>query len=231
MIYLTQMRLMVESERAIDECARSGETVPRRVCTQLLAAPMRYTLWHGRHESRMGTVAHARLRERQIMALRAFTLEQIHRAALVRYLRDYRIVGASRDQTLREFHGIVDTHDAALMEHREYLLAASSQISSTELLELVDDRRGIGLLGDYERAYAQFFSMFCEYSRARQSGEPYLLSSLLPEVRGVATRLRRRILEGESPRARVFAAGLRPREYTRPLAVQSTKLVRQPPRV
>jgi hypothetical protein len=221
---------MLESERAIDECARSGETVPRRVCTQLLAEPTRYTLWHGRHEIRMDTVAHARLRERQTLALRALTLEQVHRAALVRYLHDYRIVGVARDQTLREFHRLADTRDAALTEHREYLLAASSQISATELLEVVDDRRGLELLRDYERAYGQFFSMFCEYSRARQSRAPYLLASLLPEVRGVATRLRRRILEGESPPARVFAARLRPREYTRTLNIESTRLVRQPPR-
>jgi hypothetical protein len=229
-IYLTQVRLMLESERAVDECARYGEPVPRRVCTQLLAEPNRYTLWHGRHEIRMGSVAHARVRERQVLALRAFTLEQVHRAALVRYLRDYRVVGAAREQTLREFHRIVDTRDAALAEHREYLLATSSQISSVELLELVGDTRGIELLRDYERAYGQFFSMFCERSRARQSREPYLLSSLLPEVRGVATRLRRRILEGESPPARVFAARLRPREYMPTLAVQSAKLVRLPQR-
>jgi hypothetical protein len=229
-IYLTQVRLMLESERAVDECARYGEPVPRRVCTQLLAEPMRYTLWHGRHEIRMITVAHARMRERQILALRAFTLEQIHRAALVRYLHDYRIVGVARDQTLREFHGIADTRDAALAEHREYLLATSSQISSIELLELVGDQRGIELSRDYERAYGQFFSMFCEYSRARQSRQPYLLSSLLPEVRGVATRLRRRILEGNSPPARVFAARLAPREHTPPLTVRSTRLVRWPSR-
>ena len=219
---------MLESERAIDECARQGEPVPRRVCTQLLAEPVRYTFWHGRHELRMGAVAVAQLRERQILSLRAFTLEQIHRAALVRYLREYRVTGAARDQTLREFHRLEDTRDAALVEHREYLLAASSQISATELLELVGDRRGLELTRDYERAYSQFFSMFCEYSRAKQSREPYLLSSLVPEVRAVATRLRRRILEGESPPARIFAAGLKPREYTRSLAVKSATLVHHP---
>jgi len=229
MIYLTQMRLMVESERAIDECARFGDTAPRRVCTQLLAEPLRYTLWHGCHETRMGAVADARRRERQILALRAFTLEQVHRAALVRYLRDYRVVGTARAQTLREFHSILDPNDAALTAHREYLLATSSQISAAELLQLVDDHHGVDLLRSYELAYGQFFSMFCEHARARQSREPYLLASLLPEVRSVAVRLRRKLLDGESLPARRFApARGTPRGRAGPLAVESMRLVRMP---
>src|SRR5690348_12042789 len=83
-IYLTQARLMTESERAVDESARFGDPEGRRVCSQLLAEPIRYTLWHGRQENRMGVVADARRRERQTLALRAFAMEQIHHAALVR---------------------------------------------------------------------------------------------------------------------------------------------------
>jgi hypothetical protein len=222
-IYLTRVRLMIESERAVDDCARDGEPAPRRACTQLLAEPRRYSHWHGRHEIRMDAVAHARARERQTLALRAFTLEQIHRAALVRYLRDYRVVGAERALTLREFHGIVETCDAAVAAHRDYLLAASSQVCASELLELVGDAPGVELLTSYERAYGQFFSMFCEYSRAKQTGESYLLASLLPEVRAVAVRLRARVLDDSSlgRRARVFG-----RAMAAPLSIQSTRLVR-----
>lgn len=216
---------MTESERAVDESARFGDPESRRACSQLLAEPIRYTLWHGRQENRMQVVADARRRERQTLALRAFALEQIHHAALVRYLRDYRVVGLERTQTLREFHGVVDARDATLAAHREYLLAASSQVSATELLQLVDDHRGIEFLGDYERAYGQFFRMFCEHTRARQNGETYLLGSLLPEVRGVATRLRERVLEGETSSARVYAGGLRLHERARGLSSQSARLV------
>jgi hypothetical protein len=178
----------------------------------------------------MGAVAHARVRERQILALRAFALEQIHRAALVRYLRDYRVVGVERTQTLREFHGILDPRDATLTAHREYLLAASSQVSATELLELVNDHSGTELLGDYERAYGQFFSMFCEGSRAKQNRESYLLDGLLPEVRGVATRLRRRLLEGATPKARLFSAGLRAHDSAHALTIESATLLTLPRR-
>ena len=225
-IYLTQARLMTESERAVEESARFGAPEYRRVCSQLLAEPVRYTLWHGRQENRMGVVADARRRERQTLALRAFALEQIHHAALVRYLREYRIVGEDRAQTLREFHGVADQRDATLAAHREYLLAASSQVSAAELLQLVDDSRGIECLGDYERAYGQFFSMFCERSRAQQNGQSYLLECLLPEVRGAAARLRARVLQADTPSVRVFAARSRPHEHARRLTIERARLAR-----
>jgi hypothetical protein len=182
--------------------------------------------WHVRHELRMSVVAGVRLRQRQILALRAFALEQIHSSALVRYLRDYQVVGQARDRTLREFFGVADPRDAALMAHRDYLLAASSQVCAAEVLALADDRHGVELLNEYEQAYGQFFSMFCESSRAAESGEQYLLAGLLPEVRVVATKLRRRILEGDSRRTRRTGAELPPPQ--RELAVTSHKLVRLP---
>lgn len=188
---------MVESERTVCDSAAFGEELSRNVCMQLLAKPARYSLWHARHESGMGTVASARWRERQILGLRAFSLEQVHRTALVRYLREYHVVGVCREQTLRDFYGVVDAGDAARTEHRNYILAASSQLCANELLELVGDRTGMDLTRRYELAYGQFFSMFCEYSRARRNHQRYLLTALIPEVRATAARLRRRILDGE----------------------------------
>ena len=218
---------MLESEQAITEHAHGGPLVTQRVCTQLLNEPTRYVRWHVRHELRMSVVAGVRLRQRQILALRAFALEQIHSSALVRYLRDYQVAGLARDRTLREFFGVADPRDAALRAHRDYLLAASSQVCATELLGLADDARGVDLLNDYEQAYGQFFSIFCESSRARAHGDTYLLSGLLPEVRVVATNLRRRILESDSRRTRRPQAERLPPQ--RELAVTSYKLVRLPP--
>jgi hypothetical protein len=217
---------MLESEQVITDHASHGPPVTARACAQVVNEPTRYVRWHVRHESRMGTVADARLRQRQILALRAFGLEQVHASALVRYLREYRVVGAARDRTLRDFFGVVDSQEAAVMAHRDYLLAASSQVCASELLNLVNDERGVELLNDYEKAYGQFFSMFCESSRAKQGGEPYLLSSLLPEVRVVATNLRRRILEGDSRRV----PRSQPERQTRPgnLSIQSHALARVP---
>ena len=197
MIYLTHSRLMVESERMVSDSATFGEALSRNVCMQLLAKPARYSLWHARHESGMGTVASARWRERQILRLRAFSLQQVHRTALVRYLRERHVVGVCREQTLRDFYGIVDTDEAARSEHRNYILAAASQLCANELLELVGDRAGMDLMRSYELAYGQFFGMFCEYSRARRNHQRYLLTALIPEVRSTVARLRRRVLDGE----------------------------------
>jgi hypothetical protein len=176
----------------------------------------------------MGAVADARLRQRQILALRAFALEQIHGSALVRYLRDYHVVGESRDRTLHHFFGVADLRNAALRAHRDYILAASSQVCAVDLLELANDRYGVELLASYEQAYGQFFSMFCESERRRQEGAPYLLASLLPEVRTVAGNVRRRILDGDSRRAkRPEVERLPPR---RVLSIESHSIVRLQPK-
>jgi hypothetical protein len=226
-LYFSHTRLMLESEQAINDNATNGPVLARRVCAQLLSQPMRYGLWRVRHEERMGAVSDARLRQRQVLALRAFALEQVHGSALVRYLRDYSVVGEARDRTLRDFFGVADSRGAALMAHRDYLLAASSHICAVELLDLASDRRGVELLTEYEQTYGQFFSMFCESSRAKRSGESYMLASLLPEVRMAAESLRRRILEGDSRRkARTRVVHL-PRD--RGLSIQSHKLVSHPP--
>ena len=132
---------MRESERTVHEGASSDEEIAKRVCSQLLADAPRYSLWHVRHENQMNLVA--RQRERQIMTLRAVAIEQIHRAALVRYLRDHHVTGVARDQTLREFYGVVDPRASTIMEHRNYLLAASTQLCTADILEMTGDKSAL----------------------------------------------------------------------------------------
>jgi hypothetical protein len=195
LLYITQSQLMRESEQTVLERASAPEEIPRRICTQLLADTARYSLWHARHEMHMSEVANARRRERQVLKLRAVAVEQVHCTALVRYLRDNHVVGGERDRTLRAFYGISDARDSALAEHRTYLLAASTQLCASEILELVGDEPGQRLVYSYELAYGQYFGMFCDRARALQSGKPYLLAGLIPEVRDVAERMRLRILD------------------------------------
>jgi hypothetical protein len=192
---------MRESEQAVQEHASGGDDLPQRVCSQLLANPSRYSEWHAQHELKMRNVSVARRRDPLIVGLRAVGIEQVHRTAVVNHLRLGRITGAARDQTLAVFHGVSDPRGAALAEHRTYVVAASTQVCTHDLLELVGDREGLDLLRHYELAYSQFFTMFCEQARARQGGRAYLLESLLPEVKTVAERLRRRIVGAEMPRS------------------------------
>jgi hypothetical protein len=194
-IYLTHARLMLESERTVHDRAKSDEEIPKRVCAQLLADGARYVLWHARHETQMSLVAHAKQRERQIMSLRSVSIEQIHRTALVRYLRDHRVMGAARDLTLREFYGVMDPRESVIMEHRNYLVAASTQFCAADILEMIGDKHGLDLVRRYELAYNQYFGMFCDQARARQTGKAYMLEMLLPEVRDASERLRARIMD------------------------------------
>jgi len=205
MIYLTRTRLMLESERAVVTRAAANDELPRRICSQLLADGARYALWHVRHDGRMGVVAGERRRARQILSLRAVSIEQIHRAALVTYFRERQVAGDAREQTLREFYGVTDPRDAAIMEHRNYLLAASTQFCATDILDMTGDRRGVELLRSYELAYGQYFAMFCERARARQAGASYLLAALLPEVRDVTVRIRARLMDDQSVSAQPIA--------------------------
>jgi hypothetical protein len=201
---------MRESEDAVREHAGSGDDVWRRVCSQLIASRPRYAEWHASHEMKMGKVAGARIRGPQVGGLRTVAVQQIHRTALVNYLRLGRVTGPARDSALQLFHGVSDLRDATLAEHRSYLVAASTQVCAHDLLELVGDGEGLSLIRHYELAYTQYFAMFCERAFALQTGRNYLLGSLLPEVKDVADRLRLKIVGSQlrplAPRPVVAAA-------------------------
>jgi hypothetical protein len=194
MLYITSARLMLESEQAVRDHAYYGDEIPRRVCSQLLASGPRYSEWHARHETKMRGVANARRREPQVLLLRAVAIEQVHRTAVVDYLRLGHVTGPAREQTLALFHGVSDQRAAALAEHRTYLLAASTRVCTNELLNLVGDREGQSLVHLYEQAYRQYFAMFCDGARARAAGKTYLLDALLPEVKTESDRLRLQII-------------------------------------
>jgi len=183
----------------VREHAGCGDEVPQRVCAQLLAKPPRYSEWLALHQRKMQSVADARLRDPQVLQLRSIAVEQVHRTAIVNHLRLGRITGAARDQTLALFHGVSDARDATLAAHRDYVLAASTQVCTHELLDLVGDREGHKLVRRYELAYAQYFAMYCERERALQAGKRYLLDSLLPEAKDVTDRLRMRIAAAPLP--------------------------------
>lgn len=196
---------MLESEKTVHERAASGDEIPRSVCTQLLADSTRYSLWRTRHERSMTTVAASTRRERQILKLRSVSLVQVHRTALIRYLRHSHVKGDERDRLWHEFYGVVDPERAAVIEHQNYLLAASTQLCAADLLDLVGDSNGLDLVRRYEGVYGQYFGMFCDRARARRGGLP-LTSVLIPEARQEANALRSKILAGDGmPPVTIYA--------------------------
>lgn len=189
---------MRESERTIRERACGPEESVAAICRRVLTDRARYAIWHARHEKHMQTVARQQRRDDQILALRAVSLQQIHRTALVRVVRERGITGAARDTLLREFYGVLDPREAAITEHRNYLDAASTAICVAELLSLADDDDGVLLLKRYETAYHEYFGMFCDRSRVSRGNQRGLVDALLPEMRMEAEGLRRRVLAGEA---------------------------------
>jgi hypothetical protein len=195
---------MRESESSVQSRAESGEGAAGQVCSQLLASEPRYATWISSHDRRMGVVARGRSRERQILSLRLVATEQIHRQALVRYLRDNEVTGEQRNIVLREFYGPLDSECAVLAAHREYILAGSSHVCASDLLDLSADRHGAEMVSEYETAYGLYFAMHCDRARARAERRPYLLASLMPEVKASARGLRLRLLSGKGLAPRLF---------------------------
>ena len=208
-MYLTHTRLMRESERTVHETAMHGTGRERRVCGQLVSDPAGYSRWYASHDHRMQLVGRLLRRESQLLELRRGCVEELHRAALVRYLNEFNLPSEERDRTLRVFYGVMDPREAAVLEHRRYLMAASSQLCATELLALAGDTLGVDLIRRYERAYAQYFSLFCERARRSEAGQRCLLGELLPEVKAIATRLHEHIVGRDLNRRRT--AGFAPR--------------------
>lgn len=202
MLYLTHTRLMSESETSVLMRAEHGEGPDRRICAQLIASKPRYFTWIASHDKPMWSVARARQRESQIVALRLVATHQIHRAALVRHFRDDGVTARDRVKLLAEFYGPLDTDCATLAEHRSYTQAVSSEISATDLLAMIGDRHGLELLEAYQQAYGTYFAMHCDRILARHDHRPYLLASLLPEVRSSAVDLRKRLVAGADSRLR-----------------------------
>jgi hypothetical protein len=195
---------MRESESSVYEHAESGEGDSQSVCQQLVSRKPRYTLWISRHDREMRAVANAKRRERQLTSLRGLAVQQIHRAALVRHLRADQITGRNRNLLLQEFFGPRDPDCAILTEHRNYILAASTQVAAVDLLELTGDKFGIDLLNRYQNDFGLFFAMYCDRARAQHDGRAYILEGLIPEIRDEATRVRQMLLAGNCLPGRRF---------------------------
>jgi len=196
-LYITHTRLMRESESSVHEHADSGTGHSQSVCQQLISKQQRYTRWVSGHDREMLAIAGAKQRERQLTSLRALAVQQIHRAALIRHLRTNQITGRERNLLLQELFGPRDPDCSVLTEHRNYILAASSQLCASDLLGLAADRYGIQLIDRYQSDYGLYFAMYCDRARARQDGRSYLLNGLIPETRAEAARTRAMLLSGD----------------------------------
>ena len=97
----------------------------------------------------------------------------------------------------------MDPRESVITEHRNYLLAASTQFCAADILEMIGDKHGLELVRRYELAYNQYFGMFCDRARARRPASVHAR-----DVDARSARRRRagaRANHGHAPRAAAAA--------------------------
>ncbi|MGH8224290.1 MAG: hypothetical protein ACREQZ_15080 [Woeseiaceae bacterium] len=188
--------LMEESEQALSDATSSPSKRLSRIASQVLNDPKTHRLWESRHAELVRPVAEQDRRTPQVFALRNIEVQLIHRRALIDYIRRNRIPGKKRDRLFAAFYGPKDTINAILSEHAQYELAVSSRVSTHHLIGVMHDPVGIRLLSLYEKAYADYFDLYCYVAEDSFAADAVKL--LMMHARQTAMRVRRR-LSSERP--------------------------------
>lgn len=197
-------RLMEASEYALQDASESTSPRESRIATTVLTDARKYREWELRHANLLLPVAEQRARKRQIIALRHAEIQLIHRRALFSYLQTHELSDDQRHKLFRLFHSTLDYQEAILAEHRQYMLAVSSHISTDHIIDIMQDETSTGLLQLYEKTFARYFEMKCYIASARDSHCIELIRSSVRDMQGQLLRIRRRI-ETERPAADVGA--------------------------
>ena len=186
-------KLMGESEYALQGASDSSAPRISRIVNTVLQDNQTYKMWESRHADLLLPVAEYSDKKRQIMALRNAKVRLVHQRALFRYLRANEVRGKQRRQLFRIFHSTLDCHDAILTEHRQYMLAVSSHISTDHLIDVMNDPKSKSLPRNYEKLYARYFEMQCYVMGMGDSNCIALVSSVMADARDQLRRLRRQI--------------------------------------
>lgn len=185
--------LMEESEQALEDASHGPRGRRSRIAKQVLSEPRIHRLWEARHAEIVRPVAESSRRSPQVLALRHAEVQLLHRRALIDYIRCNRVVGEPRDRLFAVFYGPRETANAVLAEHRQYLLAVSSRVSTDHLINVMHDRQSIHLLRLYEAAYEEYFELYCFIATARDTLAADALKSTMLDARKTAMRIRKRL--------------------------------------
>jgi hypothetical protein len=175
--------LLAESETALWQAAVGDDRRRAQAAAQATNDHGMYELWRHRHKRLMRPVAHADGRFGQPAALRAIGVRLLERAALVDYLRGHRITGPSRDLLVMGFRQQRNPRRALLNEHRDYVLAVSSEACVAHLLRRLEDHSGGRLLAEYGAAYVESFAAFCRQMDATNTMPVRAHIPLAPQAR------------------------------------------------
>jgi len=192
---------MTESEYALQDASESPVPRESRIASTVLSDIKKYREWELRHANLLLPVAEQSARKYQVLALRHADIALIHRRALFQYLQTHEVRGELRERLFRLFHTTLDFNEAILAEHRQYMLAFSSGISTHHIIDIMRDDTSTHLVQQYETTFARYFEMKCFVATARDSDTVKIVRSSLRDVQGHLLRLRRR-METELPTER-----------------------------
>lgn len=186
-------QLMSASEYALLDARESPEPRESRIASTILEDDRKYKEWELRHADLLVPVAEHKATKYQILALRNANVKLVHRRSLFRYLQTHEVRPDRREQLFRLFHSTMDFNEAVLAEHRNYMLAFSSGISTDHIIDVMHDNASIYLLDRYEKLFGRYFEMKCYIASAGSSATTKLVRSSLRDAQGQLLRLRRRM--------------------------------------
>ena len=186
-------RLMDESELALEEATHSPSPRIARIASHVLTDAKVHRIWESCHAEWVRPIAEANRRTPQVIGLRQIEVRLTHRRALIDYIRKHKVRGTRRDRLFKAFYGPREMRDAILKEHRDYMIAVSSNISTDHLIEVMHDPTSYELLRMYEAAYTQYFELFCFVQASADSSVIEAVRGAMGDVAARAKRLRTRL--------------------------------------
>ena len=176
-------RLMDESEQALLEATDAKSRRKSRIAKHVLSDPKMHRLWEARHAELVRPVADQRKRAPQVFALRDIEVRLVHRRALFDHIRHHELRGLEREQMFAAFYGPKDIQDAILLEHRQYMLAVSSHLSTHHLINVMYDPLGNRLLRQYATLYREYFDLYGYVVRSQEAAWADAAKPLMSEAR------------------------------------------------
>lgn len=187
-------RLMQESEQALENAASDSSCTTARIANQVLTDVKMHRLWEARHAELLLPVAEHDKRNPQIFELRRLETQVLHRSSLISYINQYKVIGERRRRLFAAFYGPRELTDAILIEHRQFVLAKSSELSADHLLGIMHDPTSEMLLQNYSAAYENYFSMYCYFACARDSVMASAVGSAMQDAQRRVDSMRQRLM-------------------------------------
>lgn len=185
--------LMQESEQALNDAAQGDDARDKRIAQHVLGDTKVLSLWESRHAELLVPVAEQRRRAPQIVNMRDIEVKLLHRRALIRTVRKLGIKGELRDRLFQTFYGPRDVNDAIIAEHKQYMLAASSHLSTDHLMQVLHDPVSEHLLNLYSDMYSRYFTSYCRAVLCADSSIEELYRQELAPMRRACLQMIKRL--------------------------------------